>query len=314
MARPRSRTSPSLSIVSRQGARIEVCGDGDETHVSIGVPRHGCGGAGHDSLRSAAWESLRTLGREWIADGLKVRFERDERTGRRRENSPEEVTIHAVVDTRGVAAMLARRFDSIIDRFTQSVATPIPRAVAVPLEEVVAEARRQEQFQLPRRFGMYEGRPPQTQESALRMAKGTTRIIEREGHENGGYVLVNVPIDWLRTSSAHVDVDRQARQANIGGTADPAFSTSYYGVEVSDDAESAVGPCLGLENGNNRVFFARRQGRSHYPVFVTRTAWDTLARAVRDARRVAGEEPCAARMAAVNRRRTIPRHRKRRVR
>ncbi len=300
MARSRKHQSPSASIVSRRGARIEAYGDSSETHVSIGVPRHGCGSAGHGSLRAAAWESLRSLGRELIADGLKVRFERDERTGRRRENSPEEVTIHAVVDTRGVAAMLARRFDSIIDRFTQSVAAPIPRAVAVPLEEVVAEARRQEQFQLPRRFGMYEGRPPQTQESALRMAKGTTRIIERDGHDNGGYVLVNVPIDWLRTSPAHVDVDRQARQADIGGTADPAFSTSYYGVEVSDDAESAVGPCLGLENGNNRVFFARRQGRSHYPVFVTHAAWDTLTSAVRDARREANDAPCEARASATN--------------
>lgn len=204
MARPRRRTNHNLSIVSRRGARIDVFGDGDETRVSIGVPRHGCGGAGHGALRAAAWESLRSLGRELIADGLKVRFERDERTGRRRENSPDEVTIHAAVDSRGVAAMLARRFDSIIDRLTRSIGTPIPRAVAVPIEEVVAEARRQEQFQLPRRSGMYEGRPPQTQESALRMAKGTTRIIEREGHEGGGYVFVNVPIDWLQIGRAHV--------------------------------------------------------------------------------------------------------------
>jgi hypothetical protein len=300
MARPRRRTSPNVSIVSRRGARVGVSGDSDKTHVSIGVPRHGCGGAGHGALRAAAWESLRSLGRELIADGLRVRFERDERTGRRRENSPDEVTIHAAVDSRGVAAMLARRFDSIIDRLTRSIGTPIPRAVAVPIEEVVAEARRQEQFQLPRRTGMYEGRPPQTQEAALRMAKGTTRIIEREGRDGGGYVLVNVPIDWLRTSPAHVDVDRQARQANIGGTDDPAFSTSYYGVEVSDDAESAVGPCLGLENGNNRVFFARNQGRTHYPVFVTRAAWDTLTSAVRDARREANDAPCEARASATN--------------
>jgi hypothetical protein len=300
-----------LSITSLRGARIAVDVRDGRTTVSVGVPRHGCASVGHTTLRDNAWESLRALARSLIADGIKVKFGREEATGQRRANSPESIIVAAELDAAIVAERLAGRFDAAVERVARSIATPIPRAQSVPLEEVVEEARRQEQFQLPRRFGMYEGRPPQTQESAAKMARGTTRIIERDGREGGGYVLVNVPIDWLHTSSSHVDPDRQSRQGTIGGTADPAFSTSYYGHASGMSASDAAGPCLGLENGNNRVFFARAHGRSSYPVFVVRSAWERLVREVRDARRSASDAPCETRKSSPNGRRAMKRRRRR---
>ncbi len=296
-----------VSITSLRGARIVVAVRGGRTIVSIGVPRHGCAGVDHTTLRDNAWESLRSLARSWIADGVKVKWGREETTGRRRANSPESIIAAAEFDAMAVARRLARQFDGAVERVATSIATPIPRAKSVTIEEVVEEARRQEQFQLPRRFGMYEGRPPQTQESAAKTARGTTRIIERDGRDGGGYVLVNVPIDWLHTSSSHVDPDRQSRQGAIGGTADPAFSTSYYGHASGMSASDAAGPCLGLENGNNRVFFARAQGRSSYPVFVVRSAWERLVREVRDARRSASDAPCSRRESEANGRRAMKR-------
>ena len=138
------------------------------------------------------------------------------------------------------------------------------------------------------------------------MAVGTTRIIASEGRDGGGYVLADVPVAWIHTSPAHVDPDRQARQGAIRGTSDPAFSTSRVDAADLADRGGTTGPSLMLENGNNRVFFARQQGRSHYPVYVVRSVWEGLLRAIRDARRSAGEKACGAREAAANGRAASP--------
>lgn len=285
------------TLTSRRGARIVAASDGRETTLSIGVPRRGCGGVDPTSLQGAAWDTLVVTLREFEAGGVKTNL-LTARNERRKSNSPDVLTVRAPLDARTLARNAAARFDGFGDDRVASLAMRPRNVTDVPLDEVVEEAQRQEQFQLPRRSGLYEGRV-QSAEGARRMAVGTTRIIGREGRENGGYVFAEVPVAWIRTSPSHVDADRQARQGDIRGTSDPAFATSWARHDLADRG-GVAGPALTLENGNNRVFFARQQGRSHYPVFVVRAVWEGLLRAIRDARRSGGEKACAAREAAPN--------------
>lgn len=132
---------------------------------------------------------------------------------------------------------------------------------AVSIDEVVAEARRQEAFQLPRRHY----RETQTQAAALLHAAQTTRIIARQGAKEGGYFFAEVPIDWIRIDEAHIDPDRRARLAEIGGSRDPAFAVGF---DTSDL------PRLNLLNGNNRAADAAERGQTHIPVYVTRRTWN----------------------------------------
>lgn len=283
-ARPNPAPAPP-ALVSARGLRVRVEARAGGVALGLGVPRRGCGGSDPTTLADAAFDTLVLLARSLRAEGARV-------AGLPARNIGPAPGDRLLVHGGAAPAELAGRAAALFDRLVADRLAALrlsPRSVrGAELEEVVAEARRQEAFQMPRVTGMLAG---QTQESALRWAAGTTRLVREEGVAGGGYLLVDAPLPWLRVSPVHVSEERLARLARIGGTSDPAFSTEWAYSDARDGA-GAVGPSLRLLNGNNRVHFARSTGRSHFPVYVTRVAWAGLTGAVADARRLAGGAPC----------------------
>ncbi len=130
------------------------------------------------------------------------------------------------------------------------------------LAEVLAHARNQEDYQTPR--------ANQHRAQAARWAEGNTRLLELEAPHNGGYVRAEAPIELFAAGRAHLDAVRQRRQSQLGGSADPVFVLDYG---VSENGRRV----LSLHNGNNRVAYARAQGRTHVTAYICRKALDEIA-------------------------------------
>ena len=126
---------------------------------------------------------------------------------------------------------------------------------------MVAEARRQEQFQLAR-----EGQKP---EDAAGHARDNTATIEERGKTDGGYVRVDVPTAMLGKDETHVSPERQARLEKIGGTQDPIFIAD---APIIQDGKRVLTPI----NGNNRIAYAESHGIETVPAYVTRKAWAAM--------------------------------------
>lgn len=144
----------------------------------------------------------------------------------------------------------------------------IPLAVPVATEEVAAEAERQAAFNLPRRDPRH-GFGPRTPEAALRWGLALARSLRRDGPMEGGFLRVELPLDWLLVAESHLDTERAARLAALGGSRDPVFAEGVYG----GDGGAAR---LGLVNGNNRLAYARAHGWPTLTVYVTAASWAHL--------------------------------------
>jgi hypothetical protein len=143
----------------------------------------------------------------------------------------------------------------------------VRRVEEVPLEHVVAESRRQEQFQLQR-----EGESPK---DAAAHAKDNTDTIEHRGKTDGGYVRVDLPPEMLYADPTHVSEERTARLEKMGGTRDPVFITD---APVFEDGKLKFKPL----NGHNRTAYNQKHGLST-PAFVTRKAWEAMQEAAPEA-------------------------------
>jgi hypothetical protein len=164
----------------------------------------------------------------------------------------------------------------LLDRFpvaigsSEQVCLRVPELrderLGVPLEEVVGEARRQEQFQLTR-----EG---ESKADAEQHAADNTATIAHRGQTEGGYVRVDVPLDMLAEDKTHVTdgrMDRleKVRKAGGGEHRDPIFITDQ---PIIVDGQKKLTPL----NGNNRIAHARQHGDATVPAFVTRKAWEEM--------------------------------------
>lgn len=299
---PRPSIRP-IQTVTPSGIRLRASSRRGKTVLEFGPPRRGCGGLSGPLLRDAAHEAAVAVYHMLEDDGVRseVLTEKGVR-GPRSLHAPITLVVSGVVPKLSLIGMAVEEIAYHTAFRTTSLRQEPIKVTPVTLTEAIEEAERQEQFQLPRRFGMYE-RAPQTADGARRTAIGTTRLLKREGAEQGGYVLAHVPIAWIYASLGHVDPDRQERQAMIGGTSDPAFSIEW-GRNISH-THNGSGPVLYLVNGNNRVHYARQHGRTHYPVLVTRKAWDGLMRAIRNERAL-GESVRDVDCAARQKRRPLP--------
>jgi len=131
----------------------------------------------------------------------------------------------------------------------------------VPIEHVVAEAKRQEKYQMVR-----EG---ESKQDAEQHARDNTATIEDRGKTHGGYLRVDVPVEMLAADKTHVDEARQERLEKIGGTSDPIFITDP---PIVVDGQKK----LSVVNGNNRIAYAEKHGLKSVPAFVTREAWEGM--------------------------------------
>jgi hypothetical protein len=134
-------------------------------------------------------------------------------------------------------------------------------AQPVPLEQVVTEAQRQEQYQL--------ARDGQSQEDAQQHARDNTLTIQKKGAESGGYVLADLPTAWLSPDRTHVDDERQGRLASIGGTNDPIFVTDSPHIESGQLVMRPI-------NGNNRVQYAIDHDQPTVRAYVTQQAYQQM--------------------------------------
>ncbi len=138
-------------------------------------------------------------------------------------------------------------------------------AVDAPLDEVIAEAKRQEPFQLPRK--------DQTPEDARRTARTNTYIVKSEAEHNGGYVLADVPVELFSISKSHIDEARQSRLSEIGGSNDPVFIIDHG---ITQDGR----PVLLAENGNNRIQYAKDNGQPTVRAYVNKKALGEITKEV----------------------------------
>lgn len=270
---------------SRWGARVWAEPVNGGAHFMVGTPRRGRLGVDPWSMRGAALDAVIFLGRSLRAEGASTRLLRESTAAGLALPSLLPVAFFAgdPLDPAAVVARLVEVVDELLDGRVASLRLSPGRVVEVTVAEAVAEARRQEAYQLPRRTGFLAG---QTPEQAARTARGTTRIVEADGVEGGGYVLAEVPVPWLQAATSHVDEDRSARLDALGGSRDPGFSSEWSWAWAVDGG-GAAGPSLRLLNGNNRAHYARGHGWSHLPVYVTRRAWGELTGAIAAARRLA---------------------------
>ena len=271
---------------SRWGARVWAEPGNGGTLFMVGTPRRGRFGVDPWSMRGAALDAIIFLGRALRAEGVSTRLLR-ESTAAGLASLPSLLPVAFFagdpLDPAAVVARLVEVVDELLDGRVASLRLSPGRVVEVTVAEAVEEARRQEAYQLPRRTGFLAG---QTPEQAARFARGTTRIVEADGVEGGGYLLAEVPVPWLQAARSHVDEDRSARLDAIGGSRDPAFSSGWSWAWAADGS-GAAGPSLSLLNGNNRAHYARGHGWSHLFVYVTRHAWGEFTGAIAAARRLA---------------------------
>lgn len=119
----------------------------------------------------------------------------------------------------------------------------------VPVKEIAYQAARQARLRIPRK-----GEPHWM--SDYYTGRGFVRVAKIRG-----YIKVDMPVELLEVQECDIAPERMARLENIGGTNDPIW--------VTIDSLDAGKPIYRVDDGNNRVKYARIKGRLLIPAFVT---------------------------------------------
>jgi hypothetical protein len=132
-------------------------------------------------------------------------------------------------------------------------------ATKAPVEDVIIQAKKAADMRLPRK-------DEEPEDTASYRWTDRSEKSWRKRHEKNGFYRVDMPITLLNTNSGEVVPERQARLDKAGGSDDPIF------VGIDSNNGDVIKAVFNVDDGNNRVAWAKNNGKKTVPAFVTPNA------------------------------------------